>query len=98
MQGASQVESEHSSFALVSAISPDIPPGLDSFVPTCHPWCWAASFSPQSKVGHRPEAVPLAAPPTPQTPEARAQVNMTALSLHLTGTPSVSELTRKRTQ
>ena len=63
MQGVSQVESEHSSFALGSAISSNIPPRLDSFVLTCHPWCWAASFSPQSEVGHRPEAVPLAAPP-----------------------------------
>ena len=36
--------------------------------------------------------------PTPQTPEAHAQVNRTALSLHLTGTPSVGELIRKRAQ
>ena len=34
--------------------------------------------------------------PTPQTREARAQVDMEALSLHSTGTLSVGELIRKR--
>ena len=66
MQCLSHVKSEHFSFIPGSAISHDVPPHLDSFVPTCHPWCWAASFSPQSKVGHRPEAVPPAAPPPPR--------------------------------
>lgn len=95
MQWMSQVTLEHFSFTPGSAISSS--PRLFCFVPTCHPWCWATRFSPQSKLGHRPERFGLRLPTT-QTWGPRAQVNMEALSLHSTGTLSVGELIRKRAQ
>ena len=87
----SQIKTEPFSFTLASAPPSTSPLHLYSLCQDVI-LCWAPSFSPPRKVGHRPEGALL--PPFPPTWETH--VNMKGLHLHLTGGPSVSELIRNR--
>ena len=86
MQLMSQVESEHSSFAPGSAISPDIPPGLELLCANVSSVVLGSQLLSSKQGGPQARGGSTCCSPTPQTPEARAQVNRTALSPHLTGT------------